>query len=101
MDNSAWVPVPGVYFSIGSRLYVIATISGPVGSGTTGGGTVSSTPSSGVYTATFTPKLRITANLGSTMEFTTPKCLMRLAQDNIGQMNLDSSEKIRCVLILR
>lgn len=68
-----YVPVPGIYFSIGSRLYLIATV----------------TSSGGVYTATFVPKLRAPATVGATMEFSQPKCLMRLAQDNIGQMNLD------------
>jgi hypothetical protein len=94
MDNSAWVPVPGTYFSIGSRLYLMATVSGPVGAGAggggggSGGGTTGAT-ASGVYTATFVPKVRATANVGSPIEFSQPKCLMRLAQDNIGQMNLD------------
>jgi hypothetical protein len=73
MDNPAWVPIPGIYFSIGSRLYMMATVSN---SGTT-------------FTATFVPKLRATAITGATIEFSQPKCLMRLAQDNIGQMNLD------------
>jgi hypothetical protein len=73
MDDAKWVPVPGIYFSIGSRLYLMATVS----------------KAGNVYTATFAPKLRITANVGSPIEFSQPKCLMRLAQDNIGQMNLD------------
>jgi hypothetical protein len=68
-----YVPVPGTYFSIGSRLYVLATVT-KTGSG---------------YTGTFSPKLRSIANIGATIDFSKPKCLMRLAQDNIGQMNLD------------
>jgi hypothetical protein len=73
VHNDPWVPVPGVYFSIGSRLYLIATVS----------------KAGNIYTATFVPKLRTTANVNATIEFSQPKCLMRLAQDNIGQMNLD------------
>jgi hypothetical protein len=68
-----YVPVPGIYFSIGSRLYMVATVA----------------RTGNVYTATFVPKLRATANAGVPIEFSQPKCLMRLAQDNIGQMNLD------------
>jgi hypothetical protein len=73
VHNDPWVPEPGVYFSIGSRLYLIATVS----------------KAGNIYTATFVPKLRTTANVNAPIEFSQPKCLMRLAQDNIGQMNLD------------
>jgi hypothetical protein len=69
-------PLPGMYFSLGSRLYLIGSV----------------TPSSTTlrtYTANFAPKLRAATSIGATMEFANPRCLMRLAQDNIGQMNLD------------
>jgi hypothetical protein len=68
-------PLPGMYFSLGSRLYLIGSV----------------TPSNTVrtYTANFAPKLRAATSIGATMEFANPRCLMRLAQDNIGQMNLD------------
>jgi hypothetical protein len=69
------VPLPGQYFSIGDRLYVI--------------GTVSDLGTAHHYRVTFAPGLRADALAGSTMEFSNPRCLMRLAQDNIGQMNLD------------
>jgi hypothetical protein len=69
------VPQPGQYFSIGDRLYVIGTVAGL--------GTAHH------YRVTFAPGLRVDADAGSTMEFSNPRCLMRLAQDNIGQMNLD------------
>lgn len=88
MDNSVWVPEPGTYFSIGPRLYLIATVTPPA-TGGTAPPSGSGAQSSGVYTITFVPKLRVTANGGSAIEFTLPKCLMRLANDNIGQMNLD------------
>jgi hypothetical protein len=66
-------PLSGMYFSIGSRLYLIGTVSGgPIN-----------------YAITFIPKLRADAIVGTVMEFSRPHCLMRLAQDNIGQMNLD------------
>lgn len=69
-------PVPGEYFSIGDRLYVIGTVGDP--------GTAAHH-----YRITFSPGLRADTAAGSTMEFSNTRCLMRLAQDNIGQMNLD------------
>lgn len=67
-------PLPGMYFSLGSRLYLIGSVS---------------SVATRTYAASFVPKLRAAASIGATMEFAKPKCLMRLAQDNIGQMNLD------------
>lgn len=74
-----WAPVPGRFFSIGSRLYLIKT--------------VSNAPPllAGNFIITFAPKLRFDAPALTTptMEFGRPACLMRLAQDDIGQLNLD------------
>lgn len=69
------VPPVGCYFSIGSRLYLIASL----------------TPwtTLGKYTATFVPGLRVAVASGATVEFTHLRCLMRLASDTEGQMDLD------------
>jgi hypothetical protein len=68
------VALPGMFFSIGNRLYVIATAT------SLGGGT---------YQVTFAPSLRAGVSAGTAVEFSHPTCLMRLAQDNIGQMSLE------------
>lgn len=73
--DPGFVPKPGMYFSIGNRLYLIAT------AGSTG---VVRT-----YTVTFVPSLRADADTGTSIEFSSPRCLMRLAEDNIGDMDLD------------
>jgi hypothetical protein len=73
MDNPIYVPHAGDYFGIGDRLYLIGAISG----------------SGGTYTVDHAPGLRIDALVGTMMNFSSPCCRMRLAQDNIGQMNLD------------
>lgn len=75
MGNVAWIPEAGMYFSIGQRLYMI--------------GTVSALTPPGSYICTFAPSLRAAAGGGTVMEFSTPRCLMRLAEDNVGQMSLD------------
>lgn len=67
-------PLPGMYFSLGNRLYLIGSVTNIAPK---------------TYTASFSPKLRAAASINATMEFADPRCVMRLAQDNIGQMNLD------------
>jgi len=69
------VPLPGHYFSIGDRLYVIGTVSNLAAHH---------------YRITFAPGLRADAPALTALEFSNPRCLMRLAQDSSGQMNLDS-----------
>jgi hypothetical protein len=72
MLDTRITPKPGMFFSIGDRLYMIGTISGGP-----------------AYSATFAPGLRAAAPSGTAMNFATPHCLMRLAQDNSGEMNLE------------
>jgi hypothetical protein len=73
-EDPLMVPLPGMYFSIGNYLYVVATAT-----------------SVGVrlYTITFAPGLRIAAPIETVVEFASPRCLMRLAQDNIGDLTLE------------
>jgi hypothetical protein len=70
-----FVPLPGMFFSIDNRLYLI--------------GTVTYTGTVRTYTVTFAPGLRVDAATGTSIEFSSPRCLMRLAEDNIGDMDLD------------
>lgn len=74
MDDITLTPVAGVYFSIGDRLYLIGTL-------TASGG--------GSYTATFAPGLRADAPAGTLITFSNARCTMRLAQDDVGQLDLD------------
>ena len=67
-------PLPGQYFSIGDRLYLIGTVTNLAAHH---------------YRITFAPGLRAAAPIDTAMEFSNPRCLMRLAQDNVGQMSLD------------
>lgn len=69
-------PLAGQYFSIGDYLYLIA----------------SSTATGGVnhYQLTFAPSLRANANDGAAVDFSRPSCLMRLASDDDGQLELES-----------
>jgi hypothetical protein len=73
--DPTFVPLPGMFFSIGNRLYLI--------------GTVTYTGTVRTYTVTFVPSLRADAATGTSIEFSSPRCLMRLAEDNIGDMDLD------------
>jgi hypothetical protein len=73
--DPSFLPKPGMYFSIGNRLYCIATIDGA--------GSVRR------YTATFSPGLRVAAAVDDAVEFSSPRCLMRLASDNEGQLDLE------------
>lgn len=72
--DPTFTPQAGMFFSIGNRLYMIGTI-GLVGTRT--------------YTATFSPGLRVSAAIDDAVEFSSPRCLMRLTADNIGNMDLD------------
>jgi hypothetical protein len=64
-----------MYFTIGNRLYLI--------------GTVSTTGFPRRFTVTFAPGLRVDADIDDVVEFSNARCLMRLASDNEGQMDLD------------
>jgi hypothetical protein len=72
--DPAFTPQAGMFFSIGDRLYSIGTVT-LVGTRT--------------YTVTFAPSLRAAAPIDSVVEFTSPRCLMRLVEDNAGQLDLD------------
>jgi hypothetical protein len=72
--DPGFAPQPGMYFSIGNRLYLVGTVT-PLGVRT--------------FTITFAPGLRAAAPINTAVEFTSPRCLMRLAQDNEGELNLD------------
>lgn len=72
--DPSFIPKPGMFFSIGDRLYSIGTIALAAGR---------------VFTATFSPGLRVAAAVDDAVEFSDPRCLMRLAEDNAGQLDLD------------
>jgi hypothetical protein len=82
MVSNDQFPVSGQYFSIGSRLYLIGDVS---------------VVTAGVnynFTITFSPGLRAAAipqpgPSPTSLDFLNPKCRMRLAQDNMGDMSLE------------
>jgi hypothetical protein len=88
--DPSFIPKPGMYFSIGDRLYCIGTVGGA--------GSIRR------YTATFSPGLRVAAAVDDAVEFSNPRCLMRLASDNEGQLDLDqlrtSEQRINFVEIV-
>lgn len=73
--DTTFIPEPGMYFSIGNRLYLIGTV-GYAGIIRT-------------YTATFVPALRADADVETVVEFSRPRCLMKLTSDDTGKMDLD------------
>ena len=73
VTDSRLVLKPGMYFSIGNQLYLIGTASG----------------SFPYWTMTFRPKLRVAAPLGTSINFSNPKCLMKLTSDISGDLNLN------------
>jgi len=73
-EDPAFTPLPGMYFSIGNRLYLIGTVT-PAGTR--------------AFALTFAPGLRVAAPINTVVEFTSARCLMRLAEDDAGQMDLD------------
>ena|SRR6478736_5102395 len=74
IEGADLVPVPGMFFSIGNRLYSIATVAAVA---------------TRRYTITFAPGLRAGAAVSTALEFSSPRCLMRLTDDNAGQLDLD------------
>jgi hypothetical protein len=73
-QDPTFIPKVGMFFSIGDRLYSIGTLT-PAGVRT--------------YTATFAPGLRAAAPVDSIVEFSAPRCLMRLMEDSAGQLDLE------------
>lgn len=78
MNDTSQAPLAGQYFSLGERLYLIAT-SAPVADGV----------ATGPYALTFAPGLRAAASAGDVVDFSRPVCRMRLASDDTGQLDLD------------
>lgn len=77
MTDQAPQPSWGQYFSIGQRLYVIVScLPDPGGAADT-------------YDIEFRPGLRAVASIGEVVDFSKPACLMRLATDGEGAIDLD------------
>jgi hypothetical protein len=68
---SSFVPMPGHFFSVHDRLYAIKTAT--VVSGST-------------YQLTFAPRLRLPVAQGSTVNFETLTCLMRLSEESLARV---------------
>lgn len=88
-QDATFTPLPGMFFSIGDRLYSIGTVT-PSGVRT--------------FTVTFAPGLRAAAPVDAVVEFSSPRCLMRLATDDEGQLDLEqlrmSEQKLNFVEIV-
>lgn len=78
MTDQAPQPSWGQHFMIGQRLYVIVSCL-PNGSGLPG-----------LYDIFFRPGLRDAVSLGDVVDFSDPRCLMRLATDDTGAIDLES-----------
>lgn len=73
--NSWQAPRAGQYFGIGQRLYIVTAIYRAA--------------NSGPWTVDFWPQLRAAASAGERIITDRPICLMRLASDEIGGLDLD------------
>jgi hypothetical protein len=79
MQGGTPPPLGGHFFSIGQALYQIATAIPVNDDGTT----------AGPYVLTFRPGLRSVAAIGDVVNFSDPRCRMRLASDDTGELDLD------------